>query len=143
MQLGKASAYGVLAVVHIARQSGHGPVQGRAIAESHGIPPEYLLKILQQLVRAGVLRSETGRRGGFNLKRSAQETTLLEIVEAIEGPLLGGLAIHHDTGDLGATMDRVEAMCRELARQARDRLGEMSVRDLLGSSVAISTSGPE
>lgn len=57
------------------------------IAESCRIPLEYLLKILLQLVRSDVLGSIRGPRGGFYLSRPAGEITLLQIFEAIEGPL--------------------------------------------------------
>ena len=83
MRLGKAAAYGVYATLHIAQSDKDGPIQGRIIAKSCGIPVEYLLKILQQLVRAQVLLSERGRGGGFLLRRTPAQTSLLDIVEAI------------------------------------------------------------
>jgi Rrf2 family protein len=55
------------------------------LAEYFDVPPAYLAKQLQSLVRAGVLTATTGPRGGFRLARSAADITLLQIVEAVDG----------------------------------------------------------
>jgi Rrf2 family protein len=55
------------------------------LAEYHGVPAPYLTKHLQALVRAGVLESVPGPRGGFRLARAATDLTVLDIVEAIDG----------------------------------------------------------
>jgi Rrf2 family protein len=57
------------------------------ISESTGVPVEYLRKVLQRLSRARLVASERGRGGGFRLARPAERITLLNIVEAIEGPV--------------------------------------------------------
>lgn len=56
------------------------------LAEYYDLPAPYLAKQLQALVRAGVLAATTGPRGGFRLARPAVEITLLQIVEAVDGP---------------------------------------------------------
>lgn len=58
---------------------------GKTLAEMHGVSESYLLKHLKALVRAGVLESVPGPRGGFRLSRPASEVTLLDVVQAIEG----------------------------------------------------------
>jgi len=55
------------------------------LAEYHGVPAPYLTKHLQALVRAGVLDSVPGPRGGFRLVRPAADLTVLDVVEAIDG----------------------------------------------------------
>jgi Rrf2 family protein len=55
------------------------------LAEFHGVPGAYLAKHLQALSRAGILESVPGQRGGYRLARRAEEITLLDVVEAIEG----------------------------------------------------------
>ena len=130
MQLGKASAYAAFAAIYIARHQGAGPVSGRRVAEACDIPPEYLLKILQQLVRTRVLRSETGRRGGFLLRKAAGETTLLEIVEAIEGPLSGELPVRGEVGGTQTGRAQITEMCDGIARYARTLLRETTIAQL-------------
>src|SRR3954465_14811033 len=62
-----------------------GPVPTSTLAAAFDVPPHYLNKFLQALVRAGVLTSTAGAKGGFRLARSPQETSLLDVVTAIEG----------------------------------------------------------
>jgi len=63
-----------------------GALTGRALAEFHGISESYLLKQLQALTRTGLFTSTSGPLGGYRLARPADQITVLEIVEAIEGP---------------------------------------------------------
>ncbi|MGY1721026.1 RrF2 family transcriptional regulator [Blastococcus sp. SYSU DS0552] len=55
------------------------------LAEYYDLPPASLAKQLQSLVKAGVLRASTGPRGGFELARPAEQITLLDVVEAVDG----------------------------------------------------------
>src|SRR3954468_23845749 len=63
-----------------------GTLPGRALAEFHGISESYLLKHLQALTKAGVFESIPGPTGGYRLARPPDQITVLEMVEAIEGP---------------------------------------------------------
>jgi Rrf2 family protein len=62
------------------------PVSTAKLAATFELPPAYLNKRLQALVRAGILASTPGVRGGFRLARPPEKVTLMEIVAAIEGP---------------------------------------------------------
>lgn len=64
---------------------GGGPVGSGRLAQAHALPASYLSKQLQQLVRAGLLTSVPGARGGFRLARPLTDITLRDVVEAIEG----------------------------------------------------------
>lgn len=61
------------------------PVRVAALAEGHGLPQDYLTKQLQALVRAEILESVPGARGGYRLARPASKITLMDVVAAIEG----------------------------------------------------------
>lgn len=65
--------------------SGDRPLPATRLAEFHGVPPAYLAKHLQSLAHAGVLESVPGRRGGYRLARPADDVTLLDVVDAIDG----------------------------------------------------------
>jgi Rrf2 family protein len=94
MGVSKSTGYALLAVGYIARKQGAtGVVSAQAVAKKYDIPLEYLLKILQQLVRATVLRSKRGPRGGFGLAKPTNKITLLEIIEAVEGTIAGELNV--------------------------------------------------
>jgi Rrf2 family iron-sulfur cluster assembly transcriptional regulator len=87
LRLTNAADYAVRAMIHIACLP-EGAVALRGdVARAYGIPSSFMAKILRQLVRAGLLQSSRGVHGGFALARSASEIHLLEVVEAIEGPL--------------------------------------------------------
>ncbi|WP_205471963.1 Rrf2 family transcriptional regulator [Nocardioides sp. SYSU D00038] len=62
-----------------------GPVPAQRLADFHGVSRTYLAKHLQQLSRAGLVRSTEGRVGGYALTRSAEEISVLDVVLAIEG----------------------------------------------------------
>src|SRR5512136_1014817 len=119
MRLGRAAAYAVFATAHLAEHATGAPIQGRDIAESCGIPPGHLLKILQQLVRAQVLSSERGPAGGFVLRKPPHEISLLEIVEAIEGPINGDLLLRNVGTGKEVARNRLEQTCQEVANFAK------------------------
>jgi Rrf2 family protein len=74
-------------MVRLAIEDGDGqPFSAAGVAEAEQIPPFYLAKVLQDLGRAGLLKSARGRGGGFYLSRPAEEITLFEVVSAVEDP---------------------------------------------------------
>ncbi len=92
MRISRSTGYALLAVGYIAKnQKEQGIVLSQRIAKAYKIPLEYLLKILQQLVRANVLRSKRGPRGGFTLAKPPKKITMLQIVEAVDGPMISQL----------------------------------------------------
>lgn len=62
----------------------------RSYSPRHALSPGYLAKILQEVSRAGFTVSVTGPRGGYQLARPAEEIGVLEVVEALDGPLSSG-----------------------------------------------------
>lgn len=57
------------------------------ISRNQNIPETFLAKIFQRLSKAGLLRSSRGSKGGFSLGKPANEITMREVIEAIEGPI--------------------------------------------------------
>ena len=78
--ISKTDQYALRAVLHLAQRVEDGPVGAAAIAQGLGLPANYLSKILHDLARAGVLRSERGPRGGFRLAKPASELSLAEVI---------------------------------------------------------------
>lgn len=83
--LGKRGDYAIRAVLAVARQpdTRH---KAREIAEQMAIPQKFLSRILADLVRAQILRATAGPTGGYELVTSADQLTLLEVIEAMDGP---------------------------------------------------------
>jgi Rrf2 family protein len=94
VRLTAKSEYGVLAAIDLACNHGTGPTSAREIAERRGIPPRFLEQIFVSLRRAGLVTAVRGARGGFVLTRDPQDITVLEIVEALEGPLASSVCDH-------------------------------------------------
>jgi Rrf2 family protein len=88
MIFSSATEYAIRGMSELAcRSDGSGkPVMLDQLVEGTDIPRDFLAKIFQKIVRAGILRSHKGRGGGFSLARPDHEITIMQIVEAIEGP---------------------------------------------------------
>jgi Rrf2 family protein len=87
MRLSKGTIYAVHGLIALASMKASGPVQLKEIADSRGLPANYLAKIFGQLARAKILRSYRGASRGFMFSRPAQQITLLDVYEAVEGPM--------------------------------------------------------
>jgi Rrf2 family protein len=87
MKLSSRVRYGCSALVHLAVHHDEGPVALEVLAEDASIPQEYLAKIIQDLRRSGLIRSVRGPHGGYMLSGQPADVTILDIWEALEGPL--------------------------------------------------------
>ncbi len=87
LRLSKKADYALLAVRHLAAAQGRDAVPAREVAEAHDIPLELLAKVLQQLVRVRLLESHQGIRGGYALARPARAISVVDVIQAIDGPL--------------------------------------------------------
>ncbi|MHC4224540.1 MAG: RrF2 family transcriptional regulator [Planctomycetota bacterium] len=96
--LTETSIAGVRTLVHLVLDDPAKPIPPRQIAEDLGLSPSYLAKTANQLVKAGILRSQRGAHGGVTLSRAPEDITLLEIVEACQGKILGSFC--EPTGQL-------------------------------------------
>jgi Rrf2 family protein len=86
MWLSRGVEWAVHTLLNLAWAGGDDPVSTTTLASGHDHPAAYLNKQLQRLVKAGLLTSEPGVRGGFRLARGLESITLLDVVDAIEGP---------------------------------------------------------
>ena len=86
MQFTRASDYAVRVLSYLANANGS-VSRSQAIANATDIPESFLSKILGQLSRSGMVRSHRGARGGFSLAMDPRTLSLLDVVEAMEGPL--------------------------------------------------------
>jgi Rrf2 family protein len=88
LRLSKKADYALIAMKHLAtRQEAGAASSAREIAESYEIPLELLAKVLQRLVRARLLSSVQGTRGGYRLSRAAGAIPVAEVIQAVDGPL--------------------------------------------------------
>jgi Rrf2 family protein len=87
MQITRQADYALRAVIYLSKLKPEERAATSQIAQEQHIPPSFLAKIVSQLSVAGLLQTSRGARGGVSLARSAGEITLLDVVEAIDGPI--------------------------------------------------------
>ncbi len=87
MEITQETDYAVRCILYLSRCSGVAPVMIETIAAEMSIPRSFLAKILQRLARASIVKSFRGVKGGFQLNRPPSEISLLNVIEAIEGPV--------------------------------------------------------
>jgi Rrf2 family transcriptional regulator, cysteine metabolism repressor len=79
--------YGIRVMVHLSRSHGDTPISLGSIAEAEGLPLAYLEHLAQRLRKAELVESRRGARGGYTLARPAEEITMAEVVQALEGEI--------------------------------------------------------
>ena len=87
LRLSKKADYALLALRHMAANQDRAAVPARELAEAYDIPLELLAKVLQTLVRARLLASHQGIRGGYGLGRAASTISVADVIQAVDGPL--------------------------------------------------------
>ena len=113
MKLSRTVSYAVRATLQLAQLEAQGPVPCSRLAADGKMPERFLLQILRNLVTHGILRSTRGVDGGYALVKPANEISLLEVIEAIEGPYDSAL----EMGD-GMSLDSQHSL--------RDALGHVT-----------------
>lgn len=129
MKLTRASSYAIHALVFMAAEKQNHPVASHHIAKARGIPERFLLKVLKPLVSARVLHSVKGPNGGYRLARPANDITILEILEAVDGPIRGQPTFSREEGN-GSLNKRLDQICTQAAEQVRKQLQRVRISDL-------------
>lgn len=132
LEISQAIEYGVRGIIHMAQQGSDKSFLLKDIAEAEDISPTFLHKIFHRLTRTRILNS---RRGvGYTLARPPEEISVLDIAEAIEGPLmLRRCIMDKDYCDRGEHC-LLASFWLELQNDMAAKLGSVSIKDLLGSA---------
>jgi Rrf2 family protein len=128
MKLSRASGNALQAIVVMIAGKDSTPVASHLTAKAEGIPEKYLLKILLPLVKAGVLLSAKGPTGGYRLAKPPAKISLLEIIEAVDGPL-GGLPLRIGGKGTDALDKRVAEICQKVTAETRRQLAQVTVAE--------------
>lgn len=149
LKISKKADYALMALQHIASVQLGDVTPGRVvntkeIAEEYNIPLELLAKVLQALSKAGVIDSHNGPKGGYILARSANEITIAQILESIEGPLSITDCSHEKEGEL--CMQREHCNIRTPLLKVQDSifqlLNSMTLKDMMGGTPLITIQSP-
>jgi Rrf2 family protein len=87
MQIPRRVDYGLRAVIYLSNQHPEKCCSITEIAKQQGMPRKFLEKIIQDLMRSGLIKSKRGSCGGYALARPAADVSFFDVIQAIEGPL--------------------------------------------------------
>ena len=141
LKLTKKADYGLIALRHLASIPG-ATASAKDMAEAYHLPVPLLAKVLQQLTRAGILRSVAGTNGGYKLARDANRISALEVVRAIDGPvILTHCFTEHGTCDQSESCTVREPL-RRVHEAILELLNKFTITDLAESPVVRLTPPP-
>lgn len=128
LRLSKKMLYALEAVVDIAYNARPEPVQSKEITRRQGIPQRYLEQVMQQLVRAGILKGVRGPKGGYTLARERRRISAGEIVRVVAALEGADDDLPNGGSPLGASV--VRPLWNELQEEMMQRLDAITVEDL-------------
>jgi Rrf2 family protein len=121
------ATYAIYALVFLAAKKQNRLMASHDIARARGIPERFLLKVLKSLVSAGILHSLKGQHGGYRLARTANGITLLDVLEAVDGP------IHGQSTQIHGSLDkRLNQIFSQAAEQVRKQFRKIHISELAG-----------
>lgn len=130
MKMNVSIMYGIIATGYVAQNCQDGPVLTAKVAKEFNIPMAYLQKIMKQLVMANILRSKRGPTGGFSLARPAGDINLLEVWEAVDGPLRSHLEMAQLTSKAAFAV-KMEEICEEGTVKAKSVLAAAKLSSII------------
>jgi Rrf2 family protein len=128
MKLSRTVSYAVRATLQLAESETSTPVPCSRLASEGEMPERFLLQILRVLVTHGILKSTRGVDGGYSLSRPADQISLLEVIEAIDGPLEGDSLMAEGPGD---AQSKLQTALKQVTNTARNQLEAITLSQLL------------
>ena len=147
LSLSKRADYALIALSHLAAMQAAEParlVNTKEIAEQYELPAELLAKLLQTLVRAGIVASHPGPTGGYRLLRAPAAVSIAEIIAAIDGPF-AILPCSNGQGESCKQFSRciIHDPMHEIERRVKSLLTEITLADVSGVGSASSLPEPD
>ena len=140
MHLSSQEEYGLRCLVRLAKHSGEEPLRIGEIAESEGLSAEYVAKLMRVLRKGNIVTSTRGASGGYHLARSAEETSVWDVLEVLGGQFFPESFCQSHPGSLRDCIHTTDCSLRSLWRGVsgllRNALSAISVADLLNGSEA-------
>ena len=130
LKLTKKTDYGLIAMRHLAQHADLGACSAKDLADLYSLPQEALAKLLQKLVKAGLLQSQQGTNGGYTLARDPRQISALDVIRAIDGPLFM-TSCTTARGDCGqSTRCTVREPLRKESRTIEEVLGRLTIGEM-------------
>jgi Rrf2 family protein len=141
MQLSQSVTYALQALLQLA-ESNEGVLITRGKLAANGKMPErFLLEILHSLVKRGLLRSTRGGGGGFALARTPEEISLLDVIEAVDGPIPVGMPANNSMAESLRTWLRKNL--EQVVENAREHLAAMTLSRMVAAGAKHPSHGPD
>lgn len=142
MQIPRRVDYGLRAMIYLADQEPEKCSSLAEIAKHQGVPRKFLEKIIQDLVRRGLIKSKRGSAGGYMLGRPAEAISFCDVIEAIEGPISVNACLDHELGCdqiprctmIGVWAEVQRGVTEVLSRTTIAALRQPACREFIGSS---------
>lgn len=132
MKLSRTVNYAVKATLQLAKTGSANPVPCSQLASEGKMPERFLLQILRNLVTHGILRSTRGVDGGYSLVRPADQISLLEVIEAIEGPYDAETSLAEGVGEIDAeAQNKLKSALNQVTTTTRNQLEAIKLSQLL------------
>jgi Rrf2 family protein len=132
MKLSRTVVYALQATLQLAQAKPHGSVPCSRLAAEGRMPELFLLQVLRSLVTHGILGSTRGVDGGYRLERSPADISLLEVIEAIEGPLDSAIPLQQGLPE--ESRSKLQCAIRDVTELARRELRAVKLSHLLPKS---------
>ena len=130
MRLTRSADYALSAATHLATLPFERLASGAEIAEAVGIAEPFLLKVLRLLVRARLVHAQRGVRGGFRLNVPASAISMLQVIEAVDGPFEVAACMVDDRPCSRKRYCRIYPVICQLQRQTVQILESVSIAQL-------------
>ncbi|MDW7709706.1 MAG: Rrf2 family transcriptional regulator [Deferrisomatales bacterium] len=130
MIITRATEYSLRAMLHLAHSYPAPVVSKQEICEAEGVTPAFLTKILQPLIRSGLVRSKRGVSGGFALARNPARVTVLDVMQAVDEPLTLNLCLLEGSPCERACTCPVHDLWVEARNKLEEIFGARSLADL-------------
>ncbi len=131
MELTRKGDYAIRGIVYLAEKPMDKISLLSEIAAAVDVPQTFLAKIFQQFSKSGIVKSFRGTGGGFLLARTPDKITLLEVVEAVEGPLLINRCMVGPGECARDSFCTVHPVWRNVQDRIRTMLSEVTLKDLV------------
>ncbi len=131
MKLSLAAEFAVRGVLVLAGEDSPEPVNLDTICNRRDLPKQYLAKIFGLLARADIVTPVRGKHGGYLIARPLDKITVLEIIEAVEGPIILNLC-QHAPPKCDHTGCALRSVWTELQKIFREKLGGVTLQDCVG-----------
>lgn len=132
MELTRKGEYAIRGIVYLATRPGDQVCLLGDIAAAVDVPQTFLAKIFQQFSKTGLVRSYRGTGGGFVLGRAPEKITLLEVVEAVEGPIVPNRCVADEDECSRSGTCNVHPVWAKVQEQIRDILAKVTLKELAG-----------